>query len=200
MKPALILAFAFPFLIVGARAAQEPSAAGFWQQTDEQGNVGGWFYFVEKNGVYEGRLVKAFLKPGEQVVPNCLKCEGDQKNAAMIGLVIVKKMKRTGLKYDEGSILDPRDGSVYHAQMEVSPDGQKLSVRGYLGIPMLGQTQVWTRLPDNVMAAADIPKESLSPGLKPKEAATPAPKPKEAAITTPTKPKDTTAPAPKRAQ
>ena len=70
--------------------------------------------------------------------------------------------------------MDPRDGSVYHAQMEVSPDGQKLFVRGYLGVPMLGQTQTWTRLPDNSMAAADIPKESLSPGLKPTPTSAPA--------------------------
>jgi hypothetical protein len=48
--------------------------------------------------------------------------------------------------------------------MELSPDGKKLDVRGYLGIPLLGQTQTWNRLPDDAMAPADIPKESLAPG------------------------------------
>ncbi len=104
-----------------------------------------------------------FQKPGEPTFETCAKCAGKQKNAPMLGLVIVKGMKRDGLKYGDGSILDPRDGTVYHAQMELSPDGQKLSVRGYLGIPLLGQTQVWTRLPDNAIAPADIPKESVSP-------------------------------------
>jgi uncharacterized protein (DUF2147 family) len=143
---------------------QHKTAAGFWQQADDDGFVGGWFLFIERNGLFEGRLIKMFLKPGEQqLIDTCQKCEGDQKDAPMLGLTIVKGMKRNGSKYEEGNILDPRDGTVYHAQMELSADGQQLSVRGYLGIPLLGQTQVWTRLPDDAMAPADIPKESLAP-------------------------------------
>jgi uncharacterized protein (DUF2147 family) len=147
---------------------QFKTAAGFWQQVDDDGFVGGWFFFVEKNGLYEGRLVKMFKKPGSpEYSDKCDKCEGDQKDAAMLGLTIVKGMKRDGHKYEEGNILDPRDGTVYHAQMELSPDGKKLSVRGYLGIPLLGQTQVWNRLPDDAIAPTDIPKESLGPSATP---------------------------------
>lgn len=146
-----------------ALAASDRTATGFWEQVDNDGHVGGWFYFNEVNGRYDGRLVKMFKDPGDPDMDVCGKCQGSQKNAPMLGLVIVKGMKRDGLKYQDGSILDPRDGTVYHAQMELSPDGQKLSVRGYLGIPLLGQTQVWKRLPDKVMAPADIPKESVSP-------------------------------------
>ena len=146
---------------------QFKTAAGFWKQLNDDGSVGGWFYFVQKDGVYEGRLVKMFKKPGGPVYSNlCDKCEGDQKGAPMIGLTMVKGMKRDGHSYQEGSILDPRDGTVYHAQMELSADGKSLSVRGYLGIPLLGQTQVWKRLPDDAMAAADIPPESLGPSSK----------------------------------
>ena len=145
-----------------AFAGGDPTAAGFWQQVDNDGHVGGWFYFAKVNGLYEGRLVKMFNKPGYPVFDVCAKCTGKQRNAPMLGLVIIKDMKRDRLKYEDGSILDPRGGTVYHAQMELSPDSQKLSVRGYLGIPLLGQTQIWTRLPDNAMAPADIPKESVS--------------------------------------
>jgi uncharacterized protein (DUF2147 family) len=42
----------------------------------------------------------------------------------------------------EGLITDPRNGKAYHARLWVGPEG-KLHVRGYLGIPLLGQTQVW---------------------------------------------------------
>ena len=147
---------------------QHKTAAGFWQETDDQGRVGGWFYFTEHNGLYDGRLVKMFAAPGDQqLVDTCSRCTGDQKDAPMLGLTIVKGMKRNGAKYDEGSILDPRDGTVYHALMELSADGQQLAVRGYLGIPLLGQTQIWTRLPDDAIAPDDIPEESHGPDWKP---------------------------------
>ena len=145
------------------------TAAGFWQETDDQGRPGAWFLFVEKDGLYEGRFVKMFKEPGEQeLILTCQKCTGDQKDASMMGLTIVKGMKRYGNKYADGTILDPRDGTVYHAQMELSADGQQLSVRGYLGIPLLGQTQIWTRLPDDAIAPEDIPEDSVGPDATPK--------------------------------
>ena len=156
-----------------ARPNQPPTAVGFWAQTSDDGRVGGWFYFWVKDGLYRGRIVKMFKNPDDPTVYSntCDKCAGDQKGAPMLGLTIIKGMKRSGNEYADGSILDPRDGTVYHAQMELSPDGQKLSVRGYLGIPLLGQTQVWTRLPDDTIAQKDLPKESFGPDAAPNSTA-----------------------------
>jgi hypothetical protein len=48
--------------------------------------------------------------------------------------------------------MDPRDGNVYRALMELSPDNKRLEVRGYLGVALFGRSQTWNRLPDDAMA------------------------------------------------
>jgi hypothetical protein len=74
-------------------------------------NVGAWFYFTERDGFYQGRIVRMFNKPGVPADSDrCEKCEGNQKDAPMLGLTIVKAMKRDGRKHQDGKILDPRDG------------------------------------------------------------------------------------------
>src|SRR5258706_2869218 len=142
----------------------EPSVVGLWEQSDEHGRVQAWFNFFEKNGVYVGAIAKAFPAPGEKSEDVCTKCPGDQKDAPLIGLVIVNGMQREGLSYENGTILDPRDGSVYRAAMELSRDGRRLTVRGYLGVKLLGQSQVWRRLPDNAMQpTGSLPNASKRP-------------------------------------
>ncbi|WP_294540697.1 DUF2147 domain-containing protein [uncultured Rhodoblastus sp.] len=163
----LLLAVLAALAFGGGRALAEsppgPSAVGFWQSTSDDGNPSGWFFFTEKNGVAEGRLVKMFKKAGEaHPVDTCVNCPGAMKGAPMLGLTIVTGMKRHGLKYDEGHVLDPRDGSVYNAQMEISPDGQKLFLHGYIGMPVLGQTKTWTRLPDDAIPAAALPPDPMA--------------------------------------
>ncbi len=156
---ALFLAY-LSLLSVNSAAAQRqlPTAAGLWQQVDDvTGKSDGWFliYENESKGVYEGAIAKMFIPPGENQNPICTKCQGDQKNQPSLGLIIIKEMHRDGLKYENGTILDPRDGNVYNALMELSPDGQTLTVRGYLGIALFGRNQIWYRLPDTALAQID---------------------------------------------
>jgi hypothetical protein len=130
--------------------SQEQSATGLWQQVDEDtGKTRGWFLIFEHNGAYEGAIAKMFMEPGEAPNPVCAKCTGDQKNTPWLGLTIIKSMVRKGLDYENGTILNPIDGNVWSALMKLTPDGQDLTVRGYLGVAFLGKDQYWKRLPDS---------------------------------------------------
>jgi uncharacterized protein (DUF2147 family) len=142
----LVLSLAAGALLISEPALSQPSATGVWKQVDEQGKIGALVTISEEDGVYIGRLSKLFLDPGDDPNPVCVKCPGDKLNQPVLGLTFIEGMKQSGLDYEDGTILDPRTGDIYHAKMTLSPDGNELNVRGYVGLPILGRTQTWTRV------------------------------------------------------
>ena len=179
LRSALVFAILAATTSLG-RADPHTTASGFWEVKDDDGFTSAWFLFTEKNNVFSARLVKGFKKPDDKTPIKfiCDACPGDKKGAHIMGLTLFWGMKRDGLHYTGGSVLDPRDGSVYHAKMDLSEDGQDLSVRGYLGIEMLGKTQIWHRLPDDAIKKEDIPKEILANGVA-SDSVVEKPKPKK---------------------
>jgi hypothetical protein len=158
----------FSALIISPSCASERTVAGVWQQIDPgTGAIGGLISFREDNGQWEGYIVKMYPKPGDPADPVCSRCSGDRKEQPILGLRLVQNAKRNGLVYEGGSILDPRNGTEYNVVLTLSPDGQTLIVRGYLGIPLLGQDQEWKRLSEDERRKLEPELEHVKLGLPP---------------------------------
>jgi uncharacterized protein (DUF2147 family) len=63
----------------------------------------------------------------------------------MTGMTIINGMKPDADTWDGGQILDPENGKLYKCKMHLDDDGQKLVVRGYVGVSLLGRSQTWIR-------------------------------------------------------
>jgi uncharacterized protein (DUF2147 family) len=158
VKLITLAAALLPLVLPGhASSADLSSPVGLWQAVDDDTKQPtGWFLITDHGGVYDGIIAKMFFKPGENPNPVCDQCKDDRHDHPWLGLEIVRGMKPEGeAKFGDGTILDPRDGKIYHATMKVSPDGGTLTVRGYIGIELLGQNQYWTRLPDSAYSQLD---------------------------------------------
>lgn len=126
--------------------AEEGVPSGLWKNVDDvSGKPRALIRITEVNGVLQGRIEKVFPGPAEDPNPQCDKCEGANKGAPVIGLTILSGLQKDGDQYSGGEILDPDNGKVYRSKVHLLEGGKKLSVRGYIGVPVLGRSQTWIR-------------------------------------------------------
>ena len=135
-------------LLIASAAVAQSSPVGVWKTFDDAtGKPSALIRIVDDHGELKGKIEKLFLSADEDVNPRCTRCTDARKNQPIIGMTIIDGMRADGGAFGGGHILDPENGSVYKSRMMLIEDGKKLEVRGYLGVPMLGRTQVWLREP-----------------------------------------------------
>jgi uncharacterized protein (DUF2147 family) len=132
--------------VLPAAWAQDDSAVGLWKTIDDAtGKPKALVRITEDHGVLQGKIEKLFREPGEDQDPKCTKCTDTRKDQPITGMTILTGLKKDGDEYSGGQILDPKNGKVYKSKAELQDGGKKLSVRGYIGMPLIGRSQVWER-------------------------------------------------------
>lgn len=66
------------------------------------------------------------------------------RGRALLGLPMLSGFKFDDGSWEDGTIYDPKSGKTYSSMMTLK--GDKLSVRGYIGISLIGRTDVWTKV------------------------------------------------------
>ncbi|KMQ65678.1 hypothetical protein ACM46_07345 [Chryseobacterium angstadtii] len=97
--------------------------------------------FKKSDGKYYGKVSQLLIKPAD---PNCTGCKDDRKGKPILGLEIIRGLKKEGDEFTGGTITDPKSGKTY--KCTITKSGDKLNVRGYMGVSVFGRTQVWDKV------------------------------------------------------
>ena len=140
--------------LASTASAQSPSVMGTWLTASGIAQVRIGACPDAANGPICG-LVVGLINPkgpdGNAVAPDMAT---DYRNAdpalrtrKVIGMPLIWGFKKTAdpNAFEDGHVYNGENGKTYNANISLQPDG-KLRLRGYVGTPMLGETQFWTRV------------------------------------------------------
>jgi uncharacterized protein (DUF2147 family) len=135
-----------------ALAASAPSAApiGNWLTADHSAVIE---VAPCGSGQLCGRIVGIALKHQGEPMPV------DWRGQPQCGEVIIQTALVTGddgAGHWAGKVLDPRNGNVYHASIALDAN-HDLRMRGYLALPILGQTQIWQPYDGHIPLGCKLP-------------------------------------------
>jgi uncharacterized protein (DUF2147 family) len=129
-----IISLALPVaFLLAAADAPDPSILGTWLTESGHGVI----EIVRCENAVCGSIVGIDRTPDEPMPT-------DVTGRLQCGLTIISDVTQAANNAWYGKIVDPRDGATYHAELWVDSEG-RLNLRGYVGIPLLGSTQVWSR-------------------------------------------------------
>jgi uncharacterized protein (DUF2147 family) len=135
-------------LTAAGGAFAQTTPVGTWKTIDDKTKTERAIIRIsESGGVFSGKLEK-LLAADAKPDAVCDKCSDDRKDKPIVGMEIVRGVKKADSDntWDGGTILDAGEGKIYKVRLQMAEGGKKMEVRGYVGAPLLGRTQVWMRV------------------------------------------------------
>ncbi|CAN5886407.1 DUF2147 domain-containing protein [soil metagenome] len=140
--------------LASTASAQSPSVMGTWLTASGKAQVRIAPCPDPANGPICGLVVGLIQPKGPDGVVVAPEVATDFRNPdaavrsrKVIGMPLIWGFKTTSdpNAFEEGQIYNAENGKTYSANISLQPDG-KLKLRGYVGSPMFGESQIWTRL------------------------------------------------------
>lgn len=149
MRNIIMVALGLALAPLAAAAQADSSLVGTWKTIDDETSAPRSIVEIsEANGELHGRILQIFYRPDEKPDPVCEACQGERKDKPVIGMTFLWGLKPDGAnEWASGSVLDPKNGKIYNAKATLTEAGRKLRLRGFIGTPILGRTQIWLREP-----------------------------------------------------
>jgi uncharacterized protein (DUF2147 family) len=137
----LIALVAFAELLGNGRAAESSGAIGLWQNEDAI------FEIFETDGKLSAKVVSLHepKTPEGKEKTDYRNPDPAKRNRPIVGLVFMSGFRSTRPgRWEHGTIYDPKTGNTYSCFMELQGPNQ-MKVRGFIGVSLIGRTQIWTR-------------------------------------------------------
>lgn len=122
--------------------------SGSWKNIDDKTGSSKAILEIrqETNGTYTAKIVKVTPRPGYTAKETCVNCPAPYTDKPILGMDVLKGLKPTaGSNFTQGKIIDPLSGHIYSMKAKLSPNGKRLTLRGYVGVSALGRSQTWIR-------------------------------------------------------
>ena len=141
-------------LLASSASAQSPSVMGTWLTASGKAQVRIGPCSNPAGGPVCGFIVGLIDPKGPDGVVVAPDVATDWRNTdpamrsrKVMGMPLIWGFKKTSdpNTFEEGQIYNGENGKTYNANVSLQPDG-KLRLRGYVGSPMFGETQFWTRV------------------------------------------------------
>ena len=142
----LTLIFLVTLAVLTSSLVQAQTPVGVWKTIDDAtGKEKSLVRITETAGVLSGKVEKG-LDPTQAPDSRCSECSDSRKGQPIVGMTIIRNVKKVDSAWEGGDILDPNNGKIYRVRLTPTSDNTKLEVRGYYGTPMFGRSQTWVRV------------------------------------------------------
>jgi uncharacterized protein (DUF2147 family) len=152
MRRVWLLALAFCSAFSAANAAGTGAPIGRWITANHDAVI----QIAPCGADLCGQIVGIQLAHPHDPMPN------DWQGHPQCGLTILQTAPRvdaTGATVWVGEVIDPRDGSIYQAQIQLDP-ARHLVLHGYIGLAIFGRTQTWTPYAGRTLAGCHLAADS----------------------------------------